>query len=140
VHNARFFDGGYGMKNVYLMGLFALLMTVAFSGQSVSAVSFVSPAYASDDDGNDDSSKDESDSDSDSDSSDDDSDKDGSDDASNNDDSDSGVAFSCPEGVSTCYRADGTEYIDVNNLTAAAAGDDEDSLVKVVNPRHYRSF
>ena len=120
------------MKKIWFIGLFSLLMTVAFGGQSVSLVSFVSPAYASDDFGNDDANKDES--------------NNGESDSqeSDKDSSDDDVTFNCPEGVSTCYRADGSEYIDINNLEATASGDDEDddkdSLVRAVNPRHFRSF
>jgi len=36
------------MKNVLLMSVFGMLMTVAFAGQSVSGVSIVSAAYADD--------------------------------------------------------------------------------------------
>jgi len=123
------------MKSLISVGFFALLMTVVFAGQSTSLVSFVSPTYASDDANKDESDGGESSSDLDSDS-----DKDSSD----NDSNAVTVAFSCPEGVSTCYRADGSEYLDINNLEATAAGDDEDgdkdAMVKVVNPRHFRSF
>jgi len=128
------------MKSLISVGFFALLMTVVFAGQSTSLVSFVSPTYASDDSGNDDANKDESDGGESSSDSDSDSDKDSSD----NDSNAVTVAFSCPEGVSTCYRADGSEYLDINNLEATAAGDDEDgdkdAMVKAVNPRHFRSF
>jgi len=57
------------------------------------------------------------------------------------------LAFHCPAGITTCYKADGSEYTDVNNLTATATGteegDDEhhhDSLASVVKPSHFRSF
>jgi len=165
------------MKNVLLMSVFGLFMTVAFAGQSVSSMSFVAAAYADNDSENASNRQDDnehesqgvsenahnSSSDDESNSSDDDNES-----ASNDDDSNS-VAFSCPEGVTTCYRADGSEYTDVNNLTATAAGtesddgetyvltgyeDDEDdhhgsvtsttpassSTAKYANPRVYRSF
>ncbi|MBL4775477.1 MAG: hypothetical protein JKY87_05425 [Mariprofundus sp.] len=116
------------MKKLWFMGLFSLLMTVAFSGQSVSFVSFVTPAYASDEPDSSDSDKDSADKDS-----------------ADKDSEDMTVAFGCPEGVSTCYRADGSEYVDINNLEATASGDDEedddkDSFVRVVSPNHFRSF
>jgi len=54
-------------------------------------------------------------------------------------------AFHCPGGVASCYRADGSEYIDVNALTATAAGGESNdgdtaSAIQVVNPRHFRTF
>jgi len=141
------------MKNILLMSLFGLFMTVAFAGQSVTAISLVAPAYADDDS--------ESNSNS---SSDDDSELDVSD---SDDSSSDEIAFSCPEGITTCYRADGSKYppeeFDVNSLAATAAGiendddnehdDDEEhdsdddsstttstTTTKYANPRHYRSF
>lgn len=45
----------------------------------------------------------------------------------NNDahENDNEIGFSCPQGVSICYRADGSQYLDVNSLSAAAAGHDD---------------
>jgi len=115
------------MKNLFLMSVFAVFMTVAFAGQSVSNVSLVSAAYADNDHEN--NNEHESD-----------------------DNNANSVPFSCPEGVTTCYRADGSEYIDVNNLTATAAGIESDddnehddvhdgaSTATYANPRQYRSF
>jgi len=124
------------MKNLLLMSVFGVFMTVAFAGQSVSTLSFAAPAIAGDDHESNDN-----------------------DEVSDNDsDNTNSIAFSCPEGVTTCYRADGSEYTDVNNFTATAAGiendgehendDDEhdDAYVSTTgtatyaNPRHYRSF
>ncbi|MDX8396569.1 MAG: hypothetical protein R8K22_09160 [Mariprofundaceae bacterium] len=102
------------MKNVFFMSVFALFMTMAFAGQSVSDVSFVAPAYA------------------------------------DNDEETTSAAFSCPEGITTCYRADGSEYTDVNNLSATAAGHEHEShdsevenagsAATYAKPSHYRSF
>jgi len=81
-------------------------------------------------------------------------------DSSHNDSSNENIAFSCPQGVSTCYRADGSQYIDVNSLSATAAGqedenehgdDDEDNShvtnvpvttgsMQNVNPRDFREL
>jgi len=82
-------------------------MIASASGQSISNLTLVAPAYADDDDDE--------------------------------------VALNCPDGITTCYSADGTEYTDVNNLAATAAGsegedDDGEALVSVVEPAHYRSF
>lgn len=98
------------MKNLFLMSLFGLFMIAAMSGQSVTSISLVSPAYASDDA-----------------------------------DLDAGDGLNCPDGIITCYSADGIEYIDVNNLEATAAGsegegDDGESLVSIVSPSHFRSL
>jgi len=48
----------------------------------------------------------------------------------------------CPAGVATCYHADGSEYQDINNLPASAAGtdDDEETLATVMKPSRFRSF
>jgi len=139
------------MKKLLLMSVFGLLMTVAFSTQSVSLITLVAPAYAADDDNEPNSSSDDNDEVSDN-------DNESNSNSDSDDDSDNvtPIAFSCPEGVTTCYRADGSEYTDVNNFSATAAGNDEynededdedyasdddsDNLATYANPRHYRSF
>ena len=118
------------MKNLLLMSLFGLSMTVAVGGKAGSIVSLLAPAYASGDSShNDDSHDDES---------------------NNDDEHNDEIAFSCPEGVSRCYRGDGSEYIDVNNLSATAAGnegdesheseDSSDSVMTFIHPRELRSL
>ena len=114
-------------------------MTVAAGGKAGSIVSLSAPAYANDDASHNSSNDDEM----------------YSDEISNDD-----IAFSCPQGVSMCYRADGSEYVDVNSLSATAAGqesgndhDDNEhgdksyeaddgnvNLVKSVRPRDFRSL
>jgi len=152
------------MKNLFLMSLFGLFMTVAFAGQSVSGLSLVAAAYAGDDhESNDTASNRQDDNEQESQGLSENAHNSSSDDEASNssDDASNSVAFSCPEGVTACYRADGSEYIDVNNLTATAAGiesddehenDDEEhesdddvsvspvSTTTYANPRHYRSF
>ncbi len=98
------------MKALFLMSLFGLFMVTTVSSQSITHASFVSPAYADD-----------------------------------------LPALHCPSGVTTCFRAytegsdtnDDGEYTDINNLPATAAGsdgEDDESLVSVVKPTHFRSF
>lgn len=128
------------MKKLFLMSIFGLSMTVAAGGKAGSIVSFSAPVYANDNSSHNGSNDDEI----------------HSDEISN----DNIIAFSCPEGVSTCYRADGSEYVDVNSLSASAAGqesgndhDDNEhgdesyeaddgnvNLVKSVRPRDFRSL
>ena len=61
--------------------------------------------------------------------------------------------FTCPKGVTTCYKAysegedtdSNGEYTDINNLPATSAGsegndDSGEALVSVVKPSHIRSF
>ncbi|MDQ6997696.1 MAG: hypothetical protein Q9M17_03170 [Mariprofundus sp.] len=110
------------MKNLLLMGVFGMLMAVAFAGQSVSGVSLVTAAYAGGGHGH--------------------------------DDDDDGYGGSCPDGVATCIRADGSSYTDLNNLPATAAGNDDgndDGTTSAAtpsttdthtfaNPRNQRSF
>jgi len=52
------------------------------------------------------------------------------------------TAFHCPAGIASCYRSDGTEYTDVNNLEATASGEEGEGndSVAVVKPSHLRSF
>jgi len=67
--------------------------------------------------------------------------------ADNGDNADN-ADFRCPNGITICYKADGTEFTDVNNLPATAAGleeadsedDDSEALVSVVKPSHFRTF
>ncbi|RLL52240.1 hypothetical protein D8Y20_07510 [Mariprofundus sp. EBB-1] len=110
------------MKNVLLMSVFGMLMTVAFGGQSVSGVSLVSAAYAS---GNE---------------------------HGHDDDHEHGYGGACPDGVATCIRADGSSYTDLNNLPATASGNENDDGTTsattstttgtdtFANPRNQRSF
>jgi len=118
------------MRSLFLMSLFGLFMIAATNGQSMVSISLVSSAYASDND-----------------------DENSSTTTSSNDDADSEATaatteeagLNCPDGITTCYSADGAEYTDVNNLEATAAGsegesDDGEALVSVVNPGHFRSF
>lgn len=50
-------------------------------------------------------------------------------------------AFHCPEGITTCYKADGSPYDDPNNLPATAAGPGgSGGGSTVVKPVHFRSF
>jgi len=61
-------------------------------------------------------------------------------------------AFHCPDGIATCYSADGKEVTNFNALPASAAGVDEDgnsveqatyvnaALPKVVAPKHFTSM
>jgi len=150
------------IKNVLLMSVFGLFMTVAFAGQSVPTVSFVAAAYAdNDNESNDNASNRQDDNENESQgvsenahdsnrNDDESSNDDGNDSASNDDDNDSAsnddgnsaVEFSCPEGVTTCYRADGSEYTDVNNLspTAAGAATPGSGTATYANPRNIRSF
>ena len=61
-----------------------------------------------------------------------------SDDQASNDDT---SAFHCPAGITSCYRADGTEYEDLNNLPATAAGGSGGaSSGPALVPGHMRSF
>jgi len=141
------------IKNVLLMSVFGLFMTVAFAGQSVPTVSFVAAAYAdNDNESNDNASNRQDDNENesqgvsenahDSNRNDDESSNDDDNDSASNDDGNSAVEFSCPEGVTTCYRADGSEYIDVNNLspTAAGAATPGSGTATYANPRNIRSF
>jgi len=126
------------MKTLFLISLFGLFMIASTSGQSLNSLTLVAPAFASgSDDGETDSGESTHDEDtgSDNDAS---HDTESDDDEANNNDSE----FHCPDGITTCYSSDGTEYTDVNNLPATAAGDDgsEGTLAKVVSPSHFRSF
>jgi len=61
-----------------------------------------------------------------------------SDDQASNDDT---TAFRCPTGITTCYRSDGTEYEDLNNLPPSAAGSSGGaSSGPALVPSHMRSF
>jgi len=53
------------------------------------------------------------------------------------------LTLHCPNGIATCYKADGTEFTDVNNLPASAAGPSfggSDGGSSVVKPVHFRTF
>jgi len=107
------------MRNLFLVSVFGLFMLIGLSSQSLAGLTLVPSAAASD------------------------SSNDGTSTSSNDDSAE--VALNCPDGITTCYSADGTEYTDVNNLAATAAGsegedDDGEALVSVVEPAHYRSF
>jgi len=98
------------MRNLFLLSLF---MMASLGGQTPMQTSFIASAYAEE-----------------------------------------GTAeFHCPKGVTTCYKAysegedtdSNGKYTDINNLPATAAGpegegDDGESLVTVVKPKHFRSF
>ncbi len=105
------------MRNLFLMSLFGLFMMAATSGPSLANFSLDSPAFASAND-----------------------DKEAAKLAK--DAKDLAEAFHCPDGITTCYTADGTEYNDINNLPATAAGSSGSSSgsAKIVKPVHFRSF
>jgi len=132
------------MRNLFLVSVFGLFMLIGLSSQSLAGLTLVPSAAASgsDNDDNDETSTSSNDdNDETSTSSNDDNDETST---SSNDDSAS-VALNCPDGITTCYSADGIEYTDVNNLDATAAGsegedDDGQTIVSVVKPSHYRSF
>jgi len=139
------------MRNLFLMSLFGLCMMAAYSGQSLADFTFTAPAYA--DEADDQASNDDQNTD-DQANNDDQStgDESGNDDQTTNDQSDNedqnsddqasnDDAFHCPEGITTCYKADGTPYQDINNLPASAAGAGGiGGGSSVVKPTHFRSF
>jgi len=131
------------MRNLFLLSLFGLFMMLSLGHTPVQS-SFIAPACAdenTDDNGNtnnetttDDTTGTNNET--------------GNNDStsSNNDDTANNTAeFHCPDGITTCYTADGEEFTDVNNLAATAAGsegddDNGEALVSVVKPAHFRSF
>jgi len=173
------------MKNILLMGVFAMFMTIAWGGQSVSSLSFVTLAAAS---AHDDSVAAVKQADDDAlvaataksdyemkqqayekaqakaEKSGEEEDKHAAEEAktladaaetlANDDDIKAKAsqklaenakalenAFHCPGGLTSCFRADGSEYTDVNNFQATAAGGDDDyAAIQVARPQHFRSF
>ncbi len=144
------------MRNLFLMTMFGLFMIAASSSQSLVHLTFAASANATEsnndaksEDKKDSKSKSKKDSKSvaktdskskdkkDSKSVDKTDSKSNDDEASNNE-----PEFHCPEGITNCYRADGTEYIDVNNLSATAAGPGGSGggTNNAVKPSHFRSF
>jgi len=141
------------MRNLFLMSVFGLFMISATSGQSVTSISLVSPAYANDDNENtstttsSNDAADDSTTTSSNDAADDStttSSNDAADDSTTISSSDDDVAFHCPNGITICYKADGTEFTDVNNLPASAAGSGgsggSGGGSYSVKPVHFRTF
>ncbi len=143
------------MKNLFLLSLFGLFMAASLGGQTPESISLTASAYADEDSDNSATTSDDSSNNSTETSNNETSNNEASNssaESSNNDstgnnessneDEANNTEFHCPEGITTCYKSDGAEYNDINNLPPSAAGASGSASggVKPVKPVHFRSF
>jgi len=127
------------MRNLFLLSLLSLFMMASLGGQTPVQTSFIASAYADESADNSANTNDETDS---NDNASTNVETDNNDNANNNDEANNTAEFHCPEGITTCYKNDGTEYNDINNLPATAAGPSGSGsgIAQAVKPVHFRSF